>query len=97
MCFRTVSYTAFSGVDQLMKVGSGENVNSLNISWSPPVTPHGFAITKYIVTVVNNETEVRSAHRSEFMTTSSYFITGTDLSELKVTIELLYHRYYSTG
>ena len=75
MCFRTVSYTAFSGVDQLMKVGSGENVNSLNISWSPPVTPHGFVITKYIVTVVNNETEVRSAHHSETITTSSNFIT----------------------
>ena len=59
----------FSGVDQLRKVGSGEN--SLNISWSLPVTPHGFVITKYIVTVVNNETEVRSAHRSETMTTSA--------------------------
>ena len=72
--------TVFSGVDQLMKVGSGGN--SLNISWSPPVTPHGFVITNYIVTVVNNETEVRSAHRSETMTTSSYSIIESNLSEL---------------
>ena len=75
--FHIYVFTVFSGVDRLRKVGSGET--SLNITWSPPVTPHGF-ITQYIVIVVNNDTEVRPAQHSVTVTTSSYHYI-TDSSE----------------
>ena len=70
----------FSGVDQL-KVSSEENP-ILNITWSPPATPHGY-ITQYIVIVVNNDTEVRPAQHSVTKTTSSYYITEMDLSKFQ--------------
>ena len=72
-CHIIIFVTAFSGVGDLTVVTAGDD--ALHITWTAPSKPHGF-ITEYSIVMENNDTEVRPAHQTESITTSTSHSTN---------------------